>query len=107
MIPTAKIYEKKEIHMNKTILAGLLMAVSVSVGTFLSPLFAQQETANPIPITCYVGDSSNAACSGKWILFAGNTSGVDSGAWALRMNSETGEIWYKNGKKLVLLSEPD
>ena len=83
------------------------MAFGITTGALVSPLFAQQDTAVSPKTNCFVGESSNAACSGKWIYFAGNTSGVDSGAWVVRMNGETGEVWYKNGKKLVLLVEPE
>ena len=93
--------------MKRKTLLGLLIATGITIGATARPLFAQQEMAVSQQTTCHVGESSGAACSGKWIVFAGNTSGVDSGAWVVRMNGETGEIWYKNGKKLVLLEEPE
>jgi hypothetical protein len=86
---------------------GVILAFGVIAGALVSPLNAQQQSAAAVESTCSVGEASNAACSGKWILFAGNTSGVDSGSWVVRMNGETGEVWYKNGKKFVLLEEPD
>lgn len=92
--------------MKKSSVIGLLLALGITTGALISPLLAQQETAAAPQTSCFVGESSNAACSGNWIYFVGNTTAVDSGAWVVRMNSETGEIWYKNGKKLVLLSEP-
>lgn len=93
--------------MKQKSLIGLVLALGIIAGAFISPLNAQQQSAATNEPTCSVGEGSNAACSGKWILFAGNTSGVDSGSWVVRMNGETGEIWYKNGKKLVLLEEPN
>jgi len=87
-------------------LVVLLLTVGALMGALISPLNAQQQVA-PQQQTCSVAEGSNAACSGKWVYFAGNTSGVDSGAWVVRMNGETGEVWYKNGKKLVLLEEPN
>ena len=93
--------------MKRKTLIGFLLAFGITAGAIFSPLFAQQDTTVSQRATCHVGENSGAACSGKGIVFAGNTSGVDSGAWVVRMNSETGEIWYKNGKKLVLLEEPE
>ena len=89
--------------MKKTVIALAAISVCGLVASFVAPINAQQR-AQP---TCQVGDNSGAACYGKWIYFAGNTSGVDSGAWVVRMNGETGEIWYKNGKRFVLLEEPN
>ncbi len=74
-------------------------------GTFISPLLAQSQTEDTQQKTCYVGEGSNAACSGKWIYFAGNTGELDESAWVVRVDSETGRIWFKNGKKLQLLVE--
>ena len=78
----------------------------IAIGVF-SPLNAQQEIGSESMANCAVGQVSGAACSGEWVVFAGNTSGVDSGAWVVRMNSETGEVWYKSGKRFVLLEEPN
>ncbi len=92
--------------MQQKILTIVLLSLAALGGALISPLNAQQQ-AVPQQQTCSVAEGSNAACSGKWVYFAGNTSGVDSGAWVVRMNGETGEVWYKNGKRLVLLEEPD
>lgn len=92
--------------MKKRILLGSTLAFGMIAVASVSPLNAQQDTASTNESSCSVGDASGAACSGKWVIFAGNTSGVDSGAWVVRMNGETGEVWYKNGKRLVLLEEP-
>lgn len=92
--------------MKQKSLMILLVAFGALVGALITPLNAQQQTAANTQ-TCSVAEGSNAACSGKWIYFAGNTSGVDSGAWVVRMNGETGAVWYKNGKRLVLLEEPN
>ncbi|MGI9205424.1 MAG: hypothetical protein ACR2Q3_15525 [Woeseiaceae bacterium] len=91
--------------MKQKVLTILLLALGALGGVLISPLNAQQQET-PLQQTCSVAEGSNAACSGKWVYFAGNTSGVDSGAWVVRMNGETGEVWYKNGKRLVLLEEP-
>lgn len=91
--------------MKQKVLTALLLILGALAGALISPLNAQQQAA-PTQ-TCSVAEGSNAACSGKWVYFAGNTSGVDSGAWVVRMNGETGEVWYKNGKRLVLLEEPN
>ncbi len=91
--------------MKQKALITLLLTVGALLGALISPLNAQQQTS--AVQTCSVAEGSNAACSGKWVYFAGNTSCVDSGAWVVRMNGETGEVWYKNGKKLVLLEEPN
>jgi len=92
--------------MQQKILTIVLLSLAALGGALISPLNAQQQAVPPQQ-TCSVAEGSNAACSGKWVYFAGNTSGVDSGAWVVRMNGETGEVWYKNGKRLVLLEEPD
>ncbi len=91
--------------MKQKAIIALLLTLGALAGALISPLNAQQQL--PAVQTCSVAEGSNAACSGKWVYFAGNTSGVDSGAWVVRMNGETGEVWYKNGKKLVLLEEPN
>lgn len=94
-------------QMKRIILTALVLAFGVATGAVIAPLLAQQPSAANNQTSCIVGQNSNAACSGKWIYFAGNTSAVDAGAWVVRVNGETGEVWYKNGKKLVLLREPD
>lgn len=93
--------------MKQKVLTILILALGALAGAMISPLNAQQQATTAQPQTCSVAEGSNAACSGKWVYFAGNTSGVDSGAWVVRMNGETGEVWYKNGKRLVLLEEPN
>ena len=92
--------------MNKIIMIGLVLLLGIISGTSISPLLAQSQTGGSEQVNCYVGEGSNAACSGKWIIFAGNASNLDEGAWVVRVNSETGEIWYKNGKRLQLLEYP-
>ncbi len=93
--------------MKQPVLIGLVLALGIISGTSISPLLAQSQTqtqrADSQQMTCYVGEGSNAACNGKWIYFAGNTGNLDESAWFVRVNSDTGEIWYKNGKKLQLL----
>jgi len=84
---------------------GLVLVLGFALGAFISPLRAQQQSAIPAQATCYVGEGSNAACSGSSIYFAGNTSGIDDGVWVVRVDGETGKISYRNGKKLVTLSE--
>jgi len=93
--------------MKQTKIIGLivLLAFGITAGALISPLLAQQQIAASPQTTCFVGESSNAACSGNWIYFAGNTSGLDSGAWLIRVNSETGQIWHKDGKRIVPLEE--
>ena len=88
-------------------LIGLVLALGITVGAFVSPLIAEQQTAAPLQTTCVVGENSNAACSGNSIYFAGNTSGLDNGVWLIRINGDTGKISYRDGKKLITLSEPD
>jgi len=84
---------------------GPVLALGFAAGAFISPLRAQQQTPIPSQPTCFVGEGSNAACSGNSIYFAGNTSGIDDGVWVVRIDGETGKISYRNGKKLVTLSE--
>lgn len=91
--------------MKQQFLIGLVLILGIISGALVSPLLAQSQTADSKQNTCYVGEGSNAACGGKWIYFAGNTSNLDESAWVVRVNSETGEVWYKNGKKLLRLNE--
>lgn len=93
--------------MKQQILIGLVLVLGIISATSISPLFAQSQTPDSQQMTCFIGEGSNAACSGKWIYFAGNTGNLDESTWVVRVNSETGQIWYKNGKKLVLLREPE
>lgn len=89
--------------MKQIVMIGLVLLLGIISGTSISPLLAQSQTVVSEQVNCYVGEGSNAACNGKWIIFAGNASNLDEGAWVVRVNSETGEIWYKNGKRLQLL----
>jgi len=93
--------------MKQLVLIGLVLVLGVISGIFFSPLLAQSQTVDAQQRSCYVGEGSNAACSGKWIYFAGNTATLDESAWVVRVNSETGEISYKDGNKLRTLVEVD
>jgi hypothetical protein len=90
--------------MKQITLVGLPLAFGLIAGALISPLVAQQRGPSS---TSSVGDNSSAVRSGNSIYFAGNTSGVDAGGWVFRINSETGQISYRDGKKLVALSEPN
>lgn len=90
--------------MKQTIVVALVLALGITGGAFISPLLAQQQSTSS---SCFVGENSNAACAGNWIYFAGNTSAVDSGAWVVGVNSETGEVWHKDGKRFVVLESRD
>lgn len=89
--------------MKNLISACLTLAFGITVGAVVSPLFAQQQIERP----CSVGEGSNAACSGNWIYFAGNTSAIDNGAWVVRINSETGQVWVRDGNDMELVREPE
>lgn len=91
--------------MKKIGLIGLVLALGILLGTAISPLRAQSPTAEPQATHCYVGESSGAACAGKWVFFAGNTHSLDESVWVLRINSETGEVWYKDGKKFQQIQD--
>ena len=93
--------------MKELVLIGFTLALGVIVGSFVSPLLAQSQPAKPQYATCAIGEASNAACSGTWIYFAGNTADLDESAWVVRVDSVSGQIWYKNGKKLQLLQEAE
>jgi hypothetical protein len=92
-------------QMKQLGLIGLVLMLGIITGTFISPLLAQSQTVDSQRKTCIVGEASNAVCSGKWIYFVGNGDTLDEAVWVVRVNSETGEIWYKNGKKLQLVDE--
>ena len=91
--------------MKKIVMIGIALVLGVVSGMYISPLLAQSQAADAGQMNCVVGEASNAACSGQWIYFAGNTGTLDESAWVIRVNSETGEIWYKNGKRLQLLKD--
>lgn len=93
--------------MKQLVIISLVLFLGIIAGISISPLLAQTQTqtVSSEQISCYVGEGSNAACGGKWIFFAGNTGNLDEGAWVVRVNSETGEIWYKNGKRLQQLED--
>ncbi len=86
-------------------LIGLVLVLGVISGAFISPLLAQSQKVDSQQNACIVGEASNAVCSGKWIFFAGNGHSLDESVWVVRVNSDTGERWYKNGKKLQLVDE--
>ncbi len=86
---------------------GLVLVLGIISGAYISPLLAQSQTVDSQQTGCFVGEASNAACSGKWIFFAGNTGNLDESVWIVRVNSETGEIRYRNGKKLQLLRDEE
>ena len=56
--------------MKKIGLIGLVLALGILLGTSISPLRAQSPGAEPQAGHCYVGESSGAACAGKWVFFA-------------------------------------
>ena len=85
--------------MKQAITIGLVLLLGILFGVSISPLSAQTQSASAEQPTCYVGEGSGAACSGKWIVFAGNAGNLDEGAWIVRVNGETGEVWYKNGRR--------
>ncbi len=89
--------------MRRAIFAGLVLATGVLLGAMIRPLTAQQGSA----AACVVGEASNAACAGNWIVFAGNTSAVDNGAWVVRVDTTTGAIWLRDGNDMELLREPE
>lgn len=91
--------------MKQLVLIGLVLLIGIISGISISPLRAQSQTVDSQQVTCFVGEGSNAACSGKWIYFAGNTATLDESAWVVRVNSDTGEVWYKDGKKFQLLRD--
>ena len=91
--------------MKKIGLIGLVLALGILLGTSISPLRAQSPETESQAGHCNVGESSNAAGAGKWVFFAGNTHSLDESVWVLRINSETGEVWYKDGKKFQQFQE--
>ena len=92
---------KKSIMISAFAVVALLGAVSVA------PQIAQSQPAEPQQGTCMVGDNSSGVCAGKWVFFVGNNTALDDAAWVVRINGETGEVFYKNGKKFVRLQEPE
>ncbi len=93
--------------MKQVVLVGLILVIGLVFGMSISPLNAQVPSGDSRQPSCYVGEGSSAACAGKWIVFAGNSGNLDESAWILRIDSETGEIWFKNGRRLQRLEEAD
>lgn len=93
--------------MKKIGMIGLLLALGILLGTTISPLRAQSTESAASAGGCDVGESSNAACAGKWVFFAGNTHSLDESVWVLRIDTETGEAWYKDGKRFQQIQEPN
>lgn len=91
--------------MKRLVQISVVLLLGLTSGALISPLLAESQAEVSPQSTCFVGENSNAACGGKWIFFAGNTSNLDESAWVVRINSETGEIWYKDGKTLRLLGD--
>ncbi len=89
----------------KTVLFGSLVGFGMAAGALISPLLAEGEGNGAE--RCFIGENSNAACAGEFIYFVGNTSNLDSGAWVVRISGESGRIWYRDGRKMVLLREPE
>jgi hypothetical protein len=95
---------KERVASMKTIgLIGLVLAFGIMCGVSIPPLFAQSQTDSQ-ERTCFVGEASSAACSGKWIFFAGSAHTLDD-VWVVRVDSDTGEVWFKDGNKLRLLDQ--
>ena len=91
----------------KLTIIGLVLLLGVILGASVPPLFAQAQSPATDGTRCFVGQGSGAACAGKWIYFAGNTGNLDESAWLVRINSETDEIWFKNGRRMQRLEESD
>jgi hypothetical protein len=84
----------------KTIgLICLVLAFGIMCGISIRPLLAQSQTGSP-ERTCVVGEGSGAACSGKWIFFAGSAHTLDD-VWVVRVDGDTGQVWFKDGNKLT------
>ena len=90
----------------KTLFVAAVFVAGALAGAALSPLLAQQENSAPEAPTCYVGNSSLATCTGGWTYYVGNSGGLDANVWIVRINGDTGETSYKDGKKFVTLAEP-
>ena len=39
-------------------------------------------------------------------MFVGNTNDFDNSVWIVRYNRVTGETWYKDGKRFVVVEPP-
>jgi hypothetical protein len=89
--------------MTKTIGTALLISLGILLGITIRPLFAQQEATT----NCDVGQGSSAACIGDWVIFSGNTSGIDNGAWVVRIDGRTGAVWMRDGNEMEQIREPD
>lgn len=42
-----------------------------------------------------------------WTVFVGNNDKFDSTVWVVRYNRVTGETWYKDGKKYIVVASPN
>ncbi len=85
-------------------LVGSPLAFGLIAGALASPLVAQQIG---LFSACCVGENSGVGCSGDSICSAGNTSGLNTCVWVVRLDGETSQFAYQDGKKLATLSEPN
>jgi len=92
--------------MKNTILISAFAVLALLGAISAAPQIAHSQSAEAQQGTCMVGENSSGVCAGKWVFFVGNNTALDDAAWVVRINGETGEVFYKNGKKFVRLQEP-
>ena len=81
----------------KLALIAVALLLGALIGATTSPLIAQVIEIEPKP---FADDRSD------WSLFVGNNDKFDNTVWIVRYNRVTGETWYKNGKKFVVMEQP-
>ena len=82
---------KRRIFVGAALLFGLV------TGALTSPLIAQVIEIEQKALT---DDRSD------WTVFVGNNDSFDNAVWIVRYNRVTGETWYKDGKKYVVMAKP-
>jgi len=80
-----------------TVLIAIAIVLGAVVGAATSPLVAQVIEIEQKALT---DDRSD------WTVFVGNNDKFDNTVWVVRYNRLTGETWYKNGKKFVVVAQP-
>lgn len=83
--------------MKRTLMVSAALLFGLVIGAVTSPLIAQVIEIEQKALT---DDRSD------WTVFVGNNDKFDTTVWIVRYNRLTGETWYKDGKKYVVMALP-
>lgn len=83
----------------KTLLLASLLGLTFTIGAATAPLLAQALQFQQKP-------ESAADERSDWSVFVGNTNNFDNTVWIVRYNRVTGETWFKDGKRWIVVEDP-